>query len=211
MGIKHVVMLTGDTYKTAERIAQEASIDEFGADLLPEDKYEYLKKLKAEGRTIAMVGDGINDSPALNLADVGLAMGQGSDIAKEVADIVLSDTNLRSLINLRILSEGLTERLTSSFKNVMCFNSGLLALGITGVITPQASSFLHNASTIGFGLRNTRSYLPSQKKREGTETKAKPEARLSAKPKDEPKAKLKGVPKTLPKDKTSTPPKKTKE
>lgn len=209
MGIKHVVMLTGDTYKTAERIAQEAGIDEFGADLLPEDKYEYLKKLKAEGRTIAMVGDGINDSPALNLADVGLAMGQGSDIAKEVADIVLSDTNLRSLINLRILSEGLTERLTSSFKNVMCFNSGLLALGITGVITPQASSFLHNASTIGFGLRNTRSYLPSQEKKEGTETEAKPKARLSAKPKDEPKAKLKGAPKTLPEDKTSTPPKKT--
>ena len=211
MGIKHVVMLTGDTYKTAERIAQEAGIDEFGADLLPEDKYEYLKKLKAEGRTIAMVGDGINDSPALNLADVGLAMGQGSDIAKEVADIVLSDTNLRSLINLRILSEGLTKRLTSSFKNVMCFNSGLLALGITGVITPQASSFLHNASTIGFGLRNTRSYLPSQEKKEGTETKAKPKARLSAKPKDKSKAKLKGAPKVLPEDKTSTPPKKTKE
>ena len=85
----------------------------------------------------------------------------------------------------------------------MCFNSGLLALGITGVITPQASSFLHNASTIGFGLRNTRSYLPSQEKKEGTETKAKP--------KDEPKAKLKGAPKALPEDRTSTPPKKTKE
>lgn len=93
----------------------------------------------------------------------------------------------------------------------MCFNSGLLALGITGVITPQASSFLHNASTIGFGLRNTRSYLPSQEKKERTETKAKPKARLSTKPKDEPKAKLKGAPKTLPEDKTSTPQKKTKE
>ena len=117
------------------------------------------------------------------------------DAVKEVADIVLSDTNLRSLINLRILSEGLTKRLTSSFKNVMCFNSGLLALGITGVITPQASSFLHNASTIGFGLRNTRSYLPSREKKEGTETKVKP----------------KGAPAALPEDKTSTPPKKTKE
>ncbi len=163
MGIKKIVMLTGDTYKTAQRIADEAGIDEFGADLLPEDKYEYLKKLKAEGRIIAMIGDGVNDSPALNVADVGLAMGQGSDIAKEVADIVLSDTDLHALINLRILSEGLTKRLAASFKNVMLFNSGLLALGITGAITPQTSSFLHNASTIGFGLHNTKPYLPSGK------------------------------------------------
>ena len=163
LGFEHVVMLTGDSYKTAERIAAEAGISEFGADLLPEDKYAYLEKLKAEGHTIAMVGDGINDSPALNLADVGLAMGQGSDIAKEVADIVLSDGDLYSLVKLRLLSAGLTKRLTSSFRNVMAFNSGLLALGIAGIVTPQTSSLLHNASTIGFSLNNTKAYLPSKK------------------------------------------------
>ncbi len=159
LGVKHVVMLTGDSAKTASRIAAEAGIDEWQADLLPEDKYAYLEALKAQGRCIAMVGDGVNDSPALSLADVGVAMGQGSDIAKEVADIVLSDTHLDALVTLRRLSDGLQRRMTSSYRKVIGINSALLALGISGAITPQASSLLHNASTVGLSLANTKRYV----------------------------------------------------
>ena len=159
LGFKHIIMLTGDSAKTASRIAQEAGIDEWHADLLPEDKYAYLEALKAQGRCIAMVGDGVNDSPALSLADVGIAMGQGSDIAKEVADVVLSDTGLDALVDLRRLSCGLQQRMTNSYRKVVGINSALLALGVGGGITPQVSSLLHNASTVGLSLANTKRYV----------------------------------------------------
>ena len=159
LGVKHVVMLTGDSERTAERIAREAGVDEFKAELLPEDKYAYVEQIKREGRHVAMVGDGVNDSPALGLADVGLAMGGGSDIAKEVADIILTDTDLAAIVRLRRMSQGLVDRLTSSYSKVMLTNSALLALGITGTITPQASSLLHNGSTIAYSLSNAKAYL----------------------------------------------------
>ena len=159
LGVKHVVMLTGDSERTAERIAREAGGDEFKAELLPEDKYAYVERIKGEGRHVAMVGDGVNDSPALGLADVGLAMGGGSDIAKEVADIILTDTELDAIVRLRRMSQGLIDRLTSSYSKVMLTNSALLALGITGMITPQASSLLHNGSTIAYSLGNAKAYL----------------------------------------------------
>ena len=159
LGVKHVVMLTGDSERTAERIAREAGVDEFKAELLPEDKYAYVERIKGEGRHVAMVGDGVNDSPALGLADVGLAMGGGSDIAKEVADIILADTDLAAIVRLRRMSQGLIDRLTSSYSKVMLTNSALLALGITGAITPQASSLLHNGSTIAYSLSNAKAYL----------------------------------------------------
>ena len=159
LGVKHVVMLTGDSERTAERIAREAGVDEFKAELLPEDKYAYVERIKREGRRVAMVGDGVNDSPALGLADVGLAMGGGSDIAKEVADIILADTDLAAIVRLRRMSQGLIDRLTSSYSKVMLTNSALLALGITGAITPQASSLLHNGSTIAYSLSNAKAYL----------------------------------------------------
>ena len=159
LGVKHVVMLTGDSERTAERIAREAGVDEFKAELLPEDKYAYVERIKREGRHVAMVGDGVNDSPALGLADVGLAMGGGSDIAKEVADIILTDTDLAAIVRLRLMSQGLIDRLTSSYSKVMLTNSALLALGITGAITPQASSLLHNGSTIAYSLGNAKAYL----------------------------------------------------
>ena len=159
LGFKHIIMLTGDSAKTASRIAQEAGIDEWHADLLPEDKYAYLEALKAQGRRIAMVGDGVNDSPALSLADVGIAMGQGSDIAKEVADVVLSDAGLDALVDLRRLSCGLQQRMTSSYRKVIGINSALLALGVGGAVTPQVSSLLHNASTVGLSLANTKRYV----------------------------------------------------
>lgn len=159
LGVKHVVMLTGDSERTAERIAREAGIDEFKAELLPEDKYAYVERIKREGRHVAMVGDGVNDSPALGLADVGLAMGGGSDIAKEVADIILTDTDLAAIVRLRRMSQDLIDRLTSSYSKVMLTNSALLALGITGAVTPQASSLLHNGSTIAYSLSNAKAYL----------------------------------------------------
>lgn len=159
LGVKHVVMLTGDSERTAERIAREAGVDEFKAELLPEDKYAYVERIKREGRHVAMVGDGVNDSPALGLADVGLAMGGGSDIAKEVADIILADTDLAALVRLRRMSQGLIDRLTSSYSKVMLTNSALLALGIIGMITPQMSSLLHNGSTIAYSLGNAKAYL----------------------------------------------------
>lgn len=159
LGVKHVVMLTGDSERTAERIAREAGVDEFKAELLPEDKYAYVERIRGEGRHVAMVGDGVNDSPALGLADVGLAMGGGSDIAKEVADIILTDTDLAAIVRLRRMSQGLIDRLTSSYSKVMLTNSALLALGITGMITPQASSLLHNGSTIAYSLGNAKAYL----------------------------------------------------
>lgn len=159
LGVKHVVMLTGDSERTAERIAREAGVDEFKAELLPEDKYAYVERIKSEGRHVAMVGDGVNDSPALGLADVGLAMGGGSDIAKEVADIILTDTDLAAIVRLRRMSQGLVDRLTSSYSKVMLTNSALLALGITGAITPQTSSLLHNGSTIAYSLSNAKAYL----------------------------------------------------
>lgn len=159
LGVKHVVMLTGDSERTAERIAREAGVDEFKAELLPEDKYAYVERIKSEGRHVAMVGDGVNDSPALGLADVGLAMGGGSDIAKEVADIILTDTDLAAIVRLRRMSQGLIDRLTSSYSKVMLTNSALLALGITGMITPQTSSLLHNGSTIAYSLSNAKAYL----------------------------------------------------
>ena len=159
LGVKHVVMLTGDSERTAERIAREAGVDEFKAELLPEDKYAYVERIKNEGRHVAMVGDGVNDSPALGLADVGLAMGGGSDIAKEVADIILTDTDLAAIVRLRRMSQGLIDRLTSSYSKVMLTNSALLALGITGMITPQTSSLLHNGSTIAYSLGNAKAYL----------------------------------------------------
>lgn len=160
LGFKHIVMLTGDSERTAARIAAEAGVDEFHADLLPEDKYAYVDRIKTEGRHVAMVGDGVNDSPALGRADVGLAMGGGSDIAKEVADIILSDTDLQAVVRLRKMSQGLVDRLNGSYSKVMVTNSALLALGIAGVITPQTSSLLHNASTILYSVNNTKAYLP---------------------------------------------------
>ena len=159
LGVRHVVMLTGDSERTAERIAREAGVDEFKAELLPEDKYAYVERIKREGRHVAMVGDGVNDSPALGQADVGLAMGGGSDIAKEVADIILTDTDLAAIVRLRRMSQGLIDRLTSSYSKVMLTNSALLALGITSAITPQTSSLLHNGSTIAYSLSNAKAYL----------------------------------------------------
>ena len=158
LGLSRVIMLTGDNERTAARIAACAGVSEFHANLLPEDKYAFVEKLKAEGAHVVMVGDGVNDAPALALADVGIAMGQGTAVAKEVADITLTGGQLGSIVALRRMSEGLMGRLNGSFKEVMVINSTLLAAGIGGIISPQVSSLLHNVSTVALSMRNGKRY-----------------------------------------------------
>ena len=158
LGFKRVVMLTGDGERTAARIADAAGVTEYRANLLPEDKYAFVERLKAEGSKVVMVGDGVNDAPALSLADVGIAMGQGTAVAKEVADITLTGGRLSALVTLRTLSAGLTARLNASFKEVVAINSALLAAGIGGLVAPQTSSLLHNVSTVALSVRNGGAY-----------------------------------------------------
>ena len=158
LGFERVIMLTGDNERTAALIAKAAGVGEFAANLLPEDKHAFVERLKAEGRRVVMVGDGVNDAPALSLADVGIAMGQGTAVAKEVADITLAGGDLGAIVALRRMSMGLMERLDASFKEVVGINTALLAAGIGGVVSPQASSLLHNASTVALSLRNSAAY-----------------------------------------------------
>ena len=158
LGFEHIVMLTGDNEKTAERIAAAAGITEFRANMLPEGKHAVVEDLKAQGRKVVMVGDGVNDSPALSAANVGVAMGQGTAIAKEVADITLTQGDLHSLVQMRKLSQNLMARLDTTFAQTIGVNTALLAGGIGGIITPQTSSLLHNASTIALSMHSSRSY-----------------------------------------------------
>ena len=158
LGFDRIVMLTGDNARTASRVAEEAGLAEYRADMLPEDKHAFIEELKAQGHNVMMVGDGVNDAPALAAADVGIAMGQGTAIAKEVADITLSDGDLCSIVDLVKLSRSLSERMDRSFYQVMGLNSAFLAAGIAGAITPQTSSLLHNVTTVGLSFASSRPY-----------------------------------------------------
>ena len=153
-GIRHVIMLTGDNERTAARISAEAGITEFRANLLPEDKHAYVEELVRQGRHVIMVGDGVNDAPALSASDVGIAMGTGTAIAQEVADITLATGDLSSVVRLRELSRALMARLDRSFAAIMGINSALLATGIAGIIQPQTSALLHNGSTIALAAKS---------------------------------------------------------
>ena len=158
LGFSHIVMLTGDNEVAAARIAAQAGITELEANLLPEDKHAYVERLREQGRRVVMVGDGVNDSPSLSAANVGVAMGNGTAIAKEVADVTLVQSDMAALVGLRRLSCELMDRMSTTFTQVIGFNSALLALGIAGVITPQTSSLLHNSSTVLFSMRDSRSF-----------------------------------------------------
>jgi heavy metal translocating P-type ATPase len=160
-GIKQVIMLTGDSEPAARETARLLGIDSFHAQMLPEEKARVIRGYREEGRKVIMVGDGVNDSPALAEADVSVAMKDASDIAREVADITLLRADLTGLLYLRRLSVGLMKRIRSNYRNIIGFNSGLLALGLSGLITPGASALLHNASTILISAASTR---PLEKK-----------------------------------------------
>ena len=147
-GIRHIVMLTGDNQGTARAIAEELGIDDYRAEVLPEDKAAFIQAMQEQGRRIIMIGDGINDTPALSLADVGIAIGSGAGVAREVADITIAAEDLRELALLRRLSQKLMDRIDRNYRFVMGFNGGLIALGAFGLLPPAASALLHNGSTV---------------------------------------------------------------
>ena len=147
-GIRHIVMLTGDNQSTACAIAEELGIDDYRAEVLPEDKAAFIHAMQEQGRRIIMIGDGINDTPALSFADVGIAIGSGAGVAREVADITIAAEDLRELALLRRLSQKLMDRIDRNYRFVMSFNGGLIALGAFGLLSPAASALLHNGSTI---------------------------------------------------------------
>ena len=153
-GITRTVMLTGDSARTAAAIAAQVGVDEFQAEVLPEDKARYVARLRQAGHTVLMVGDGINDSPALSEADAGLAVSDGAAIAREIADITISAESLWELVELRRLAMELMRRIRSNYRFVIGFNGALIALGVVGILPPAMSATLHNLSTLGVSLRS---------------------------------------------------------
>lgn len=153
-GIDKIVMMTGDSERTAKAVAEKLGIDEYHAEVMPEDKAMFIEKMQTDGNSVIMVGDGINDSPALSKADVGIAISSGAAIAREIADITVSSDDLNSLVTLKEISNLLMARIRSNYRSIMSFNTALIALGVVGVIPPTTSAFLHNASTLVFTLKS---------------------------------------------------------
>ncbi len=154
MGFEKLVMMTGDSERPAKAIAKEVGVDEYYAEVLPEDTAGYIRKAKEEGHKVIMIGDGINDSPALSEADVGIAISEGADIAREIADITIGADELYGLTTLKQLSDLLMERIRKNYRQIVFFNSSFILLGVTGIITPTTGAFLHNSSTVAFSLRS---------------------------------------------------------
>ena len=161
LGIKQTVMLTGDSYRTAAAIARQVGVDQFRAEVLPSDKADFVAELRKQGHTVIMVGDGINDSPALSEADVGIAISDGAAIAREISDITISADSLWELVKLRQISMGLIKRINSNYRFAIGFNGGLIVLGVLGVIPPATSATLHNVSTVCLSLHSMTS-LPKE-------------------------------------------------
>uniref|UniRef100_UPI00261F1AF0 heavy metal translocating P-type ATPase n=1 Tax=uncultured Eubacterium sp. TaxID=165185 RepID=UPI00261F1AF0 len=153
-GIGKIVMMTGDSERTAKAVAEKLGIDEYHAEVMPEDKAMFIEKMQTDGNSVIMVGDGINDSPALSKADVGIAISSGAAIAREIADITVSSDDLNSLVTLKEISNLLMARIRSNYRSIMSFNTALIVLGVVGVIPPTTSAFLHNASTLAFTLKS---------------------------------------------------------
>ncbi len=161
LGIRRAVMLTGDSERTAAAIAAEVGVDEYHAEILPADKASFVEAERAKGHIVIMIGDGINDSPALSKANVGIAISDGAAIAREIADITIGADDLHELVSLRRLAGRLTERIRSNYRFVMGFNGALIALGALGVLPPATSAMLHNLSTLGVSLRSMTNLLES--------------------------------------------------
>ena len=159
LGVKKAVMMTGDNQRTAAAIAAQVGVDEYYAEVLPEDKARFVEQEKAAGRTVVMIGDGINDSPALSAADVGIAISDGAAIAREIADITIAADDLFELVLLKMISNDLLKRINGNYRFVIGFNSALIALGVAGVLPPATSALLHNLSTIGISVRSMTNLL----------------------------------------------------
>lgn len=153
-GLKKIVMMTGDSERTAKAIAKKVGVDEYHAEVLPEDKANFVEKEKVEGRKVIMIGDGINDSPALSAADVGIAISEGAEIAREIADITVAADDLAEILVLRMLSNRLMKRIHKNYRFIVTFNAGLILLGVGGILQPTTSALLHNTSTLYIGLKS---------------------------------------------------------
>jgi heavy metal translocating P-type ATPase len=159
LGISKTVMLTGDSQRTAVAIAAQVGVDEYRAEVLPEDKARFVEEERANGHTVIMLGDGINDSPALSAANVGIAISNGAAIAREIADITVAADDLNELVTLRLISTALLRRISGNYRFVIGFNGGLIALGALGILPPATSALLHNLSTLGISLRSMTNLL----------------------------------------------------
>lgn len=160
LGIDKLVMMTGDSERTAKAVAEHAGVDEYYAEVLPEDKAAFIRSEHEKGRIVIMIGDGVNDSPALSEADAGIAMSDGAAIAREIADITICSDDLESLVVLKRIADGLMARIHANYRFIISFNAGLIVLGVAGVLPPSTSALLHNVSTLGIGLRSMKSLLP---------------------------------------------------
>lgn len=163
LGITSTVMLTGDSHRTAAAIAEQVGVDEFRSEVLPADKADYVARLRREGHTVLMVGDGINDSPALSEADTGIAISDGAAIAREIADITIATDSLWELVELRRIAMALMARIHSNYRFVIGFNGTLIALGMAGILPPATSATLHNLSTLGVSLRSMSGLMPQSR------------------------------------------------
>ena len=158
-GLSKIVMMTGDSDRTARTIAAKVGVDEYYSEVLPEDKASFVEKEKAQGRSVIMIGDGINDSPALSAADVGIAISDGAEIAREIADITVGADDLSELVKLKAISDGLMKRIHGNYRKIVGINSGLIALGVLGLIPPTTSALLHNTSTLVISLESMKNII----------------------------------------------------
>lgn len=158
-GLSKIVMMTGDSDRTARTIAAKVGVDEYYSEVLPEDKASFVEKEKAQGRSVIMIGDGINDSPALSAADVGIAISDGAEIAREIADITVGADDLSELVKLKAISDGLMKRIHGNYRKIVGINSGLIALGVLGLIPPTTSALLHNTSTLLISLESMKNLI----------------------------------------------------
>ncbi len=158
-GISKIVMMTGDSDRTAKVIAKKVGVDEYYSEVLPEDKAKFVEKEKAASRKVIMIGDGINDSPALSAADVGIAISDGAEIAREIADITIGSDDLYNIVTLKLLSDSLMKRISKNYRNIVGFNTGLILLGVGGIIQPTTSALFHNTSTLLISLKSMQNLL----------------------------------------------------
>ena len=158
-GLSQIVMMTGDSERTAAAIAERVGVDNYYSEVLPEDKANFIEEAKANGHKVIMIGDGINDSPALSAADVGIAISDGAKIAREIADITVGSDDLLQIVTLKMLSDSLMKRIHKNYRTIVGFNTLLILLGVGGVLQPTTSALLHNSSTLLIALKNMRNLL----------------------------------------------------